>query len=654
MICGPHWHTIKCLPLLWNIEMSQCLHIMQRIRLLVVWMMAALIPQTFASDTTFAMEPRVSDGHINLEHWQPSRHPILNLNGTWRFSSGTKITPDNINRIEGTREIPDLWGIPQTSPERWIFSNTGHSGYALTIHHLPSRPLALHLNRICSSADIDIVDSRGEWRRLGSVGVPGNDETDTTPHVRPVVINLPTDLHGQSTLVINVTNFHLRDGGICDRIELGLPSALKTSEMQSIATTMMTLGILFGVALYSLGLSIQNPIESSSKWLIAVCITGAAFFVSSESMLEVLFPNPSSTSFELHFKLRYLGLLFFAPALHRLCLAALKRRNESKLERYQRMTLWLFGAFILFFSAADFTLFVPLLAALFAYNMFRSILEVYRAWQYREPGSLWLLVGIVALGFAMLLQPLSYTLHNETRLAIQAAVVVFVFLQSQFIGLRFNNALSESRFLSEHLQEEISRKTRDLRQQQKELMSVRGELQSASFIDKTTGIYSRAYFENQLNIEWSRCMREQRSLAIILFDMDGSKAVNRDYGRAAGDQWLYHFAHLLGENVRRQSDIAARYGGDEFVLLLPDCDLFEATTIAEQFLTQIHNESLTIGDQSIGFSVTAGVRATVPNEDSTATEELINRAVVALHYAKEHKRGQVHPYRPKKSSSDEE
>lgn len=611
------------------------------------------VPQVFASETQFAIEPRVEDGGINLHQWHLGRHPILNLNGQWRYNSKGKITPENIASVNALRDIPDLWGVPQSADERWVYSNVGHAGYALTLREIPASPLALHLNRSCSSADIQLVDSRGEWRSLGTVGQPGESDVDTIPHVRPVIVNLPAGLTGEATLVINVSNFHLRDGGICDRIELGVPSALKTAELQTTATTMMTLGILIGVALYSLGLSIQNPIESSSKWLIAVCISAATFFISSESMLEIFSTAPSLLSFEMHYKLRYLGLLFFAPTLHRLCLAALKRRNESQLERYQRMTLWIFGVFILFFSAADFTLFAPLLVALFAYNMFRSILEVYRAWQYREPGSLWLLVGLIALGTAMLLQPLSYTLHNESRLAIQAAVVVFVFLQSQFIGLRFNNALSESRFLSEHLQEEISRKTRDLRQQHKELLSIRGKLQEASFIDKTTGIYSRAYFENQLDIEWSRCMREERPLAIILFDMDGSKDINRDYGRQTGDQWLYHFAHLLGDTVRRQSDIAARYGGDEFVLLLPDCDLFEATTIAEQFLQRVHNESLDIAGESIGFSVTAGVQATQPNEDSTATEELINRVIVALHQAKENKRGQVLPYRPKKSTGGE-
>jgi|GEM_PF-3354755 len=617
-------------------------------------LMVALTPKAFSDELTYALEPRVDNAVIDLSQWHIKRHPILNLNGSWRYNPKSKITPENLNSVVKQREIPDLWGVPQNSEERWIFSKMGHAGYALGLHHLPSQQLALHLNRMCSSAEVHLVDEKGQWQRLGQVGSPGIDEASTVPHVRPVIINLPTNIRGEATLVINVTNFHLRDGGVCDRIELGLPSALKTAELQTTATTMMTLGILFGVALYSLGLSIQNPIESSSKWLIAVCITGAAFFISSESMLEVLFPNPSSTSFELHYKLRYLGLLFFAPALHRLCLAALKRRNESKLERYQRVVLWLFGGFILFFSAADFTLFVPVLAVLFTYNMFRSILEVYRAWQYREPGSLWLLVGVVALAFAMLLQPLSYTLHTETRLAIQVAVVIFVFLQSQFIGLRFNTALNESRFLSEHLQEEIMRKTRDLRQQQKELMSLRGELQSASLIDKTTGIYSRAYFENQLNIEWSRCMREKRSLAMILFDMDGSKRINRDYGRNAGDKWLYHFAHSLSDSVRRQTDIAVRYGGDEFALLLPDCDLDEATKIAQAFLERMHGETIEVAGQPIGFSVTAGVQATQPHEDSTATEELINRVVVALHYAKEHKRGEIHAYRAKHNSSDDE
>lgn len=624
-----------------------------RAAVLLMTLLLSFASPVFSSETQFLIEPRVDDGSIDLQKWHLGRHPILNLNGQWRYHATGKITPDNLASVTALRDIPDLWGVPQSSDERWVYSNAGHGGYALTLRDLPSSPLALHLNRICSSADIHLVDSQGTWRRLGNVGQPGDSDIDTIPHVRPVIMTLPSGLAGEVTLVINVSNFHLRDGGICDRIELGVPSALKTAELQSIASTMMTLGILVGVALYSLGLSIQNPIESSSKWLIAVCLTAATFFISSESMLEIFSSAPSLVSFEMHFKLRYLGLLFFAPSLHRLCLAALKRRNESSLERYQRLTLWIFGVFILFFSAADFTLFVPLLIVLFVYNMFRSILEVYRAWQYREPGSLWLLVGLIALGFAMLLQPLSYTLHNESRLAIQAAVVVFVFLQSQFIGLRFNNALSESRFLSEHLQEEISRKTRDLRQQQKELLSIRGELQEASFIDKTTGIYSRSYFENQLDIEWSRCMREERPLAIILFDMDGSKRINRDYGRPAGDQWLYHFAHLLGDTTRRQSDIAARYGGDEFVLLLPDCDLFEATTIAEQFLQHVHNESLDIAGESIGFSVTAGVHATQPNEDSTATEELINRVIVALHQAKETKRGQVMPYRPKKTTNGE-
>jgi diguanylate cyclase (GGDEF)-like protein len=313
----------------------------------------------------------------------------------------------------------------------------------------------------------------------------------------------------------------------------------------------------------------------------------------------------------------------------------LKRRNESKLERVQRIAGWIFAAFVVFFSTADFTMMVPILALLFGYNFYRSLREVYKAWKFNEPGALWILVGLISIGIAMLMQPLSYTLHNEARIAIQVSIVIFVFLQSQFIGLRFKTALNESRFLSEHLQEEIARKTRDLRAQQKE-------------------IYSRSYFENQLEIEWSRCQREQSSIALILFDLDGSKLINRDFGRSAGDQWLYHFAHLLGAHVRRQTDIAARYGGDEFVLLLPGCDMFEANLIAEKFLQDVQSSTLKLGDAELSFSVTAGLQAIVPNEDISATEDLVNRAVVALHQAKDTQRGQVRIYKPNRSASTDD
>jgi len=603
---------------------------------------------------------QLNDGDANLAQWNRDLSPIQNINGNWHFRLGSHTEPNSIDlnnpKLDTLRTIPDLWGIPQGPKERFKYSNTGQASYMLNMYNIPNEQLTLNFNRVCSSADIFLIDHNGPVTHLGKIGSAGDSDSNTLPRMRPVTLNLPRPTPKNASLLVNISNFHLRDGGMCDRVELGVQSAVRNSEIWSISSTMVTLGILFGVAIYSLGLSIQNPIESSSKWLVAVCTSAAVFFMSTESMLEFLFSTPNLTSFELHFKMRYLGILFFSTSLHRMSLAALKRRNETKLERGQRIIGWIFAVFIIFFSTSDFTMFVPILALIFGYNFYRSLREIYKAWRFNEPGALWLLVGIFALTLAMLMQPLSYTLHNEARIAIQVAVIIFVFLQSQFIGLRFKNALNESRFLSEHLQEEISRKTRDIKQQQKELLAVRGELKSASFIDKTTGIYSRAYFENQLEVEWSRCLRESRPLALVLFDMDGSKKINHDFGRSAGDQWLFHFAHKLGEHVRRQTDIAARYGGDEFVLLLPDCNLEEAMTIAENFLQDIHNSTLKLGDEELKFSVTAGLQAVTPDDDSSATEELINRAVVALHQAKDTQRGQVRIYKakcaPNNDSSD--
>lgn len=595
-------------------------------------------------------------GEINLDSWNRNLTPIQNINGQWHFRAGSHTDPNTINTknptLDKLRSIPDLWGIPQEDNESFRYVGNGQASYMLNMYNIPNEPLALYFKQVCSSGEIYLVDHAGEVSLLGRIGQAGKNDSDTLPRMRPIILNLPQPTPTNASLIINISNFHLRDGGLCDRVDIGTPSALRNAEIWSISTTMVTIGILLGVGIYSLGLSIQNPIESSSKWLLAVCASASVFFLSTESMLEFLFATPNITSFELHFKMRYLGILFFSTSLHRMSLAALKKRNNSKLEKGQRIAGWIFAVFILFFSTADFTMFVPILALIFAYNFYRSLREIYKAWRFNEPGSLWLLVGIMALTLAMLMQPLSYTLHNEASIAIQVAIVIFVFLQSQFIGLRFKNALNESRFLSEHLQDEIARKTRDLRQQQKELTAIRGELKSASFIDKTTGIYSRAYFENQLEVEWSRCLRESRPLALVLFDLDGSKQINQRYGRGAGDQWLYQFAHKLGEHIRRQTDIAARYGGDEFVLLLPDCDLKEAEKFAAVFMQDIHATSLKLGDEELTFSVTAGLQVVTPDEDSSATEELINKAVVALHQAKDNQRGQVVSYKRKSTTND--
>jgi diguanylate cyclase (GGDEF)-like protein/PAS domain S-box-containing protein len=88
--------------------------------------------------------------------------------------------------------------------------------------------------------------------------------------------------------------------------------------------------------------------------------------------------------------------------------------------------------------------------------------------------------------------------------------------------------------------------------------------------DALTGLYNQRHFHERLREEANRALRQKRALSMVLFDLDGFKQVNDRLGHLEGDRILRAFSQSLGENIRREVDTAFRYGGDEFVLLMPE------------------------------------------------------------------------------------
>ncbi|WP_102348507.1 diguanylate cyclase domain-containing protein [Bacillus sp. Marseille-P3661] len=161
-------------------------------------------------------------------------------------------------------------------------------------------------------------------------------------------------------------------------------------------------------------------------------------------------------------------------------------------------------------------------------------------------------------------------------------------------------------------------------------------LEYLSNMDALTSIPNRRFFEERLQSEWNRSMRNGNPLSALMIDIDHFKNYNDFYGHQEGDRIIKQIALVLMDTVKKPSDFVARYGGEEFIVLLPDTDKKGATHIAKQMINNVRNLKVLNEVSSTSPFVTISIgSATVIPEKYTQPNELIKQADIALYHAKE-------------------
>ena len=120
------------------------------------------------------------------------------------------------------------------------------------------------------------------------------------------------------------------------------------------------------------------------------------------------------------------------------------------------------------------------------------------------------------------------------------------------------------------------------RRQLDENRRLQGELLALTIIDPLTGLYNRRHFDVVCATEWERARRDHRPLAVLFMDIDYFKSYNDLRGHRAGDDCLAAVGKAVGQSLQRPADLAARYGGDEFVLVLPDTYMDGALDVGQR------------------------------------------------------------------------
>lgn len=196
--------------------------------------------------------------------------------------------------------------------------------------------------------------------------------------------------------------------------------------------------------------------------------------------------------------------------------------------------------------------------------------------------------------------------------------------------------------LAEKARDELETKVKE---RTLELMEANRKLRELSITDGLTGLFNHRYFMRALEAEYKRAIRYKRSLALLLLDIDHFKNVNDTYGHPCGDLVLKGVAALL-RSCLRSADVAARYGGDEIAVILPETSKSKASEVAEKLRRQVEKSSFEWEGNSFSLTCSIGVAA-VPEGNIDCWNELLYSADKSLYRAKGKGRNHVIAFNPR-------
>jgi len=200
----------------------------------------------------------------------------------------------------------------------------------------------------------------------------------------------------------------------------------------------------------------------------------------------------------------------------------------------------------------------------------------------------------------------------------------------EIIGL-LDEALSETRAL--HTANEMAIVRQQVVLAEQRIEHLKSELQLVNKLvreDQLTGALNRRGIDDTLAREVARAVRAGATLCVVLVDIDNFKKINDSFGHQVGDIVLVHLVAIIKETIRT-NDLIGRYGGEEFLLLLPDSSLDEAVAVTGRLQRELAGKPITWGKQKLMVTFSAGVAVHAADESTAA---LVNRADQALYEAK--------------------
>jgi len=242
----------------------------------------------------------------------------------------------------------------------------------------------------------------------------------------------------------------------------------------------------------------------------------------------------------------------------------------------------------------------------------------------------------MAIQVIILSGALAERLNFEKRMSFNAQMEAYK--QERIARKAQERALAIQKRATEMLEQRVLERTLELEKANK-------KLEALSITDGLTGIKNRRYFDEIYPREFRRAMRDKTPIAVFLMDIDRFKRFNDTHGHMAGDKCLKIVVAIIEKVIKRIGDMSFRYGGEEFVLLLPNTQEEGAAQMAERIRHQIETADFWYEDRKLSTTISIGLACGIPEKDMTEDEMLTN-ADTALYQSKQNGRNRVTVYRP--------
>lgn len=350
--------------------------------------------------------------------------------------------------------------------------------------------------------------------------------------------------------------------------------------------------------------------EVSLIFFMGMLVSTAALFTSSFLRLKELRPNTN----KIVMMLASLGII------------------TSVMSFFVHYDIMIRAANVLTITVASLAIFLTLHALI--YNPRREVIIFMIAWVSALAG----FILFTSQKFSLL------PINTLTEYGVETGGVLVALLLSLGLADRINSERKRRLETQKHMLEIQRRANKNLDKKVKErtteLEVINNQLQTASITDSLTQIKNRHYFDYKFPTEYRRAHRDQTDISLLMLDIDHFKQFNDNYGHQAGDEVLRKVAATIHNVVSRPGDTVFRYGGEEFIVLLPSTSKNGAYQIAENIRQHVANMSFQWQGATLSITISIGIASCTPDETTNKTE-LIKKADHFLYIAKDQGRNQV-------------